>query len=89
MKIVPSYWDEERECIPPEKLMEIRTIKMEKHLRYAYQNSPFYHKVFEETGVRPEDINDLEDFRQRVPFLTHLQLIENQAANPPLGIFWL
>lgn len=85
MKIVPSYWDEERECIPPEKLMEIRTIKMEKHLRYAYQNSPFYRKVFEETGVRPEDINDLEDFRQRVPFLTHLQLIENQAANPPFG----
>ena len=85
MKIVPTYWDEERECIPLEKLMEIRTIKMQKHLRYAYQNSPFYRKVFEEMEVRPEDINDLEDYRQRVPFLTHLQLIENQAVNPPFG----
>jgi len=87
VKIVPEYWDERLECISPESLQEIRTLKMQKHLRYAYQNSPFYKKVFDEVGLRPEDIKCLEDYSRRVPFLRHKQLIENQNANPPFGDF--
>lgn len=87
VKIVPEYWDEPLECISPERLQEIRTLKMRKHLRYAYQNSLFYKKVFDEIGLRPEEIQTLEDYRHRVPFLTHQQLIENQNSNPPFGDF--
>jgi len=85
MKIVPIYWDEEVECISPERLMEIRTLRLQKQLRYAYQNSLFYHRVFDKAGFRPEEILDIEEFKNRVPLLTHLQLIENQGANPPFG----
>lgn len=87
LKIVPDYWDEGLECISPEQLLEVRTLKMQKHLRYAYQNSPFYKKVFDEAGLRPEEIRDLEDFSRHVPFLRHKQLIENQNARPPFGDF--
>lgn len=87
LKIVPDYWDEDLECISPEQILEVRTLKMQKHLRYAYQNSPFYKKVFDEVGLRPEEIKSLEDYSRRVPFLTHKQLIENQNARPPFGEF--
>jgi phenylacetate-CoA ligase len=87
LKIVPDYWDEDLECISPEQILEVRTLKMQKHLRYAYQNSPFYKKVFDKAGLRPEEIRDLEDYSRRVPFLRHNQLIENQNERPPFGDF--
>jgi len=87
LKIVPDYWDEDLECISPEQILEIRTLKMQKHLRYAYQNSPFYRRVFDEAGLRPEEIQTLEDYSRHVPFLRHDQLIENQNAHPPFGDF--
>jgi phenylacetate-CoA ligase len=87
MKIVPEYWDESLECVSPEKLRDIRTLKMQKHLRYAYQNSLFYKKAFDKIDLRPDVIRTLADYRQDVPFLTHKQMIENQNAKPPFGDF--
>jgi phenylacetate-CoA ligase len=87
VKIVPPYWDEDLECISPELLTEIRTLKMQKHLRYAYQNSRFYQQAFDQAGFRPEEIRNLHDFGERVPFLTHRQMIDNQLADPPFGSF--
>jgi len=86
-KIIPEYWDEGLECISPERLEEIRTLKMQKHLRYAYQYSPFYKKSFDKMGIRPEEIETLEDYSERVPFLTHERIIEHQNRNPPFGDF--
>jgi len=41
LKIVPDYWDEDLQCISLEQILAVRTLKRQKHLRYAYQNSPF------------------------------------------------
>ena len=87
MKIVSEYWDKGLECASSEQLLDIRTLKIQKHTRYAYQNSQFYKKAFDKAGVMPDEIKTLEDFRQQVPFLTHEQLIENQKSNPPFGDF--
>ena len=62
-------------------------MKMQKHLRYAYQNSSFYKNGFDKMGIRPEEIRTLEDYSKRVPFLTHKKIIENQSDNPPFGDF--
>jgi len=87
MKIVQEYWDEELETIPPDQFKELRTLKMQKRIRYAYQNSLFYKNAFDEAGIRPEEIQTLEDFQERIPFLTHEQLIKNQHENMPFGNF--
>jgi phenylacetate-CoA ligase len=87
VRIVSSYWDEDLELISPEKLEEIRLQKMQKHLRFAHQNSLFYEREFNKAGFRPEEIKDLDDYRERVPFLSHMQMIRNQRANPPFGDF--
>jgi len=87
LKIVPDYWDEDLECISSDHMLEVRTLKMQKHLRYAYQNSPFYRRAFDETGLRPEEIQTLEDYSRHVPFLMHDQMIHNQKERPPFGDF--
>jgi phenylacetate-CoA ligase len=87
VRIVPSYWDEDLERMDPERLTQIRNLQMQKHLRYAYQNSLFYKHSFDAAGFRPEEIRDLEAFTRSVPFLSHMEMIENQQSNPPFGDF--
>ncbi len=85
MKIIRDYWDEELETTPYDRLREMRNMKIQKHLLYAYNNSLFYKKRFDLLGIRPEEIRNVEEFRQRIPFLTHEQLLECQKGNPPFG----
>jgi phenylacetate-CoA ligase len=87
MTMVSEYWDEGLECMSLDSLQKRRLLKMQKHVRYVYQNSAFYKTAFDEAGVRPEDIKTLDDFRERVPLLAHEQLVENQRNNPPYGDF--
>ncbi len=87
MRIVPEYWDKEFECMSLDQRNETITLTMHKYLRYASQNSTFYRNAFEQAGFRPEEIVDLSDFKKRVPFLTHRDLIKNQRANPAYGGF--
>jgi phenylacetate-CoA ligase len=87
MRIVPKYWDKEFECMSIDQWHETIKLTMHKYLRYASQNSTFYRKAFERAGFRPEEIVDLDDFKNRVPFLTHRDVIKNQRTNPPYGGF--
>jgi len=84
-KVSHEYWDEKIECISQDELQELRTLKMRQHLRYTYQNSLFYKKFFDDIGLRPEEINTLEDFYDRVPLLSREQLVNNQLERPPFG----
>ena len=85
MKIIRDYWDEELETTPYDRLREMRNMKMQKHLLYAYHNSLFYKKRFDRLGIRPEEIRNVEEFRHKIPFLTNEQLLESQEGHPPFG----
>ncbi len=87
MRIVPKYWDKEFECMSLDQWHDTITLTMRKYLRYASQNSPFYRNAFERAGFRPEEIVDLDEFKKRVPLLTHRDVVKNQRANPPYGGF--
>ena len=53
-------------------------------LRYAYNNSSFYRKRFDEAGVSPDKIKTPEDFR-KVPFTDKKSFLADQQDNPPYG----
>ena len=59
-----------------EKLLEYQWQRLEALLNHAYQNVPYYRSVFDERGLKPADIQNLEDFRQ-LPFLTKAIIREN------------
>jgi phenylacetate-coenzyme A ligase PaaK-like adenylate-forming protein len=50
--------------------------KLESLLNHAYQNVPYYRRVFDERGLKPADIQSLDDFR-RIPFLTKAMVRDN------------
>ncbi|MCP4066136.1 MAG: phenylacetate--CoA ligase, partial [Gammaproteobacteria bacterium] len=49
---------------------------------HAYTNVPFYRKAFDDLGLKPMDINSLEDLA-KVPFTTKADLRDNY----PFGMF--
>ncbi len=59
-----------------EQLVEYQIRQLEKLLKHAYENVPYYRKVFDERGLKPKDIQDFDDFK-KIPFLTKDDVREN------------
>lgn len=51
----------------PEYIRDYQYKAMKKLVGYAYENSPFYRKRFDEQGVQPGDIKSLDDFAKLRP----------------------
>lgn len=69
-----------------EQLEEYQLGQLSKLLNHAYENVPYYRKVFDDRGLKPEDIQDFDDL-QKLPFLTKEIARENlddlKARNYP------
>lgn len=72
----------EIEALEREKLKELQLERLKKIVKYAYNNVPFYRKLFDEKGLKPEDIKTLKDIRE-IPFTTKDDLREAY----PYGMF--
>ena len=57
------YWEPEIETAPLEKLREIQENRMKTLVRMAYEKTTYYRREFDQIGVKPEDIQTLEDFQ--------------------------
>ncbi len=55
------------------ELERIQFAKLRKLLKHAYENVPYYHRLFDSVEVKPDDIASLDDF-QRIPITTKEQL---------------
>ena len=77
---------EKSQFLPQERLCELQWKKIKKLLDHAYENVPYYQRKLEESGIRPTDIKDREDYAQ-LPILTRSELNENlpelKAKNHP------
>lgn len=51
-----------------EKLEEYQMQQLEKLLQHAYKNVPYYRKMFNERGLKPKDIQNLNDLK-KLPYL--------------------
>src|SRR6202451_3157500 len=64
---------------------ELRTLQLERlrwSLRHAYENVPYYRKMFDVAAIGPDDVKDLTDLAQ-FPFTTKASLRDNY----PFGMF--
>lgn len=52
-----------------EKLEELQMHQLANLLKHAYENVPYYRKVFDERGLKPKDIQNINDLR-KLPYLT-------------------
>lgn len=60
----------------PEELQQYQKKKLKHLLEHAYTNVPYYHKIFKESHIKPEDIKELKDL-QKLPYLTKDYVITN------------
>ena len=78
----PRYWDEERETMAPREREKIILERIQKQLKYVYDNLPFYRILYDQHNLKPEDVKNLEDFTAKVPIITKKMLVADQGKNP-------
>lgn len=77
IKLLPSYkafretynFLQKSQWWSREQLETYQLQKLGKLLKHAYENVPYYRRVFDERGLKPEDIQDFSDL-QKLPYLT-------------------
>ena len=62
-----------------QKLEEYQMQRLEKLLRHVYENVPYYRRVFDEREIKPEDIQNLSDFKN-IPYLTK-EIVRNNIQD--------
>ena len=63
-----KYYDPEIECMPRPELEAMQLERLKEMVRYAYDNTVWYKRSFDEAGVSPDDIHTLKDI-ERFPFI--------------------
>ena len=61
------YFTEKIETASREELHKIQSERLKKAVKRCYENVPFYQKLFDEKGIKPEDINSIDDIK-KLPF---------------------
>jgi len=79
-----QYWEEELETLPRPKLEQLQLKRLQDHLSFAYQRSPYYRQAFDAAGVKPADLKRLEDLRL-FPFTDKNLERDRQIAAPDFG----
>ena len=79
-----KYWNEYIETLDRESLEELQLERLKEIVKFSYNNSPYYKRSFDEAGVKPKDINTLEDL-QRFPFINKQTERDTQGVGSFLG----
>ena len=79
------YWNAELETMDPDEREQTVVLpKLRAQMAYAYKKSSFYIRIWNEAGIKPEDIRSLEDF-ESVPIITKADIRRDQKESPPFG----
>ena len=71
-----KYWNQEIETMPAAELRKHQLDKLKEQVKHCYNDSVFYRKRFKDAGLKPEDIETLEDI-QKIPFTAKNDLRDN------------
>lgn len=63
------YFDPDVETMPREQIEQLQEARILQLVPYAYNRSALVKAVWDEAGVKPEDIRSLADFKAKVPFI--------------------
>ncbi len=79
------YWFPRRETMPAAEREVAIVERLRQVTRYAWDNSPFYRRKWDDAGFHPDHLRSLEDFESRVPVITKNDLRDAQSRVPPFG----
>ena len=62
-----NYFQKEFETMPVSDIKELQKERLIKTVNHVYKNVPYYAKMMDEAGIKPEDIKELKDLA-KLPF---------------------
>ena len=73
-----QYWNETAETMPREELRKLQWEKLKKQMRYIYNSSSYFKTRFDDIGTHPDDIRNMEAFRELPIFMNKILDRESQ-----------
>jgi len=67
---------QQSQWLAQQELKKLQEEQLRALISHAYENVPFYHKIFEERGLQPDIIRSIEDL-DKVPILTRQHVRDN------------
>ena len=63
-----NYYQPEIETMPVEQIQALQSERLTAQVKFVYENVKFYHDKMDALGVKPEDVNGIEDLH-KLPFI--------------------
>jgi phenylacetate-CoA ligase len=73
------------ETMSQQELRELQLRKLKSVVERAYHTIPFYQRLYQKHGVVPDDIGSLDEFANKIPFISKRDLLHDQEEHPPFG----
>ena len=71
-----NYFQPEIETASRDEILAIQNEKIVKQVKHVYENVKYYRDLMDKKGVKPEDINGVEDIK-KLPFISKTDLRES------------
>jgi len=85
MRTDQKYWNPFLETLPQGKIRQLQLNKFKKIFKWSYERSKFHRSIYDDAGIKPEDIRSFEDIR-RVPTVEKSMMRDIQRKDPfPYG----
>ena len=81
-----KYWNPEAETMPLDKVRKLQGERLQEFVAWAYERTAFYRRKFDEAGIKPSDINTLDDL-VKIP-LTKDSEIRQAPMEDKIAIPW-
>ncbi|MDO8690308.1 MAG: AMP-binding protein [Dehalococcoidia bacterium] len=81
-----KYWNPYGQTLSRDELDKRHLSKIQKLIKFAYDNTPFYRDLYGKAGFKPEDIRTWDDFHHRVPLVDKPDFMREQDARPPIAM---
>ncbi|WP_027417042.1 phenylacetate--CoA ligase PaaK [Aneurinibacillus terranovensis] len=75
-------FNSEMETLSREQMGKLQLARLQETVKRVYEKVPFHKEAFDHAGIKPEDIQSLEDI-EKLPFMKKTDLRENY----PFGLF--
>ncbi len=74
------YWDEKIETMEREDMRKLQSKRLSDTIKRVYDNVAFYREKMDESGIKPEDIQNVDDL-SKLPFTLKTDLRANYPFN--------
>ena len=78
------YYNPQAETMPREQLLDNQRRQLQRLVRWAYDETPFNRRRFDEAGIDPTAVHGIEDL-ESLPIFRRDEMRVEQADDPPFG----